>query len=212
MAFKNIGEVVLKGERMQVVQGWYVGKRIAYQIICSNGEPFMKVTVNLPDAEYKLHKGEFCVKTWSENEPYVADLLRSGLFVDTGKRVPSGFCEASVWKLADRPPVRAKEVIIRGDSATRQVWINGKLLDPKRSQKIFNHSPDGFNWGYGGSGPAQLALAILLELVDKSTSVSWHQDFKFGFVARLPQGEHFEAKIPDAWASRIQMAREARPA
>ena len=26
---------------------------------------------------------------------------------------------------------------------------------------LFNHSPTGFSWGYGGSGPAQLALARL---------------------------------------------------
>lgn len=25
---------------------------------------------------------------------------------------------------------------------------------------LYNHSPDGFNWGYGGSGPGQLALAL----------------------------------------------------
>jgi Family of unknown function (DUF6166) len=29
--------------------------------------------------------------------------------------------------------------------------------------EIANHSPDGFEWGYGGSGPAQLALAILAD-------------------------------------------------
>lgn len=28
---------------------------------------------------------------------------------------------------------------------------------------VRNHSPDGFNWGYGGSGPSQLALAILID-------------------------------------------------
>src|SRR5467141_965015 len=26
-----------------------------------------------------------------------------------------------------------------------------------------NHSPTGFAWGYGGSGPAQLALALLID-------------------------------------------------
>ena len=26
---------------------------------------------------------------------------------------------------------------------------------------LFNHSPTGFEWGYAGSGPVQLALAIL---------------------------------------------------
>jgi hypothetical protein len=29
-----------------------------------------------------------------------------------------------------------------------------------------NHSPDGFEWGYHGSGPAQLALAILLHAAE----------------------------------------------
>src|SRR5947209_8602479 len=28
---------------------------------------------------------------------------------------------------------------------------------------LFNHSPTGFSWGYGGSGPAQLALALLAD-------------------------------------------------
>ncbi|HMF28341.1 MAG TPA: DUF6166 domain-containing protein, partial [Candidatus Cybelea sp.] len=28
---------------------------------------------------------------------------------------------------------------------------------------LYNHSPDGFEIGYGGSGPAQLALAILAD-------------------------------------------------
>jgi hypothetical protein len=28
---------------------------------------------------------------------------------------------------------------------------------------IVNHSPTGFSWGYAGSGPAQLALAILAD-------------------------------------------------
>jgi hypothetical protein len=28
---------------------------------------------------------------------------------------------------------------------------------------LWNHSPTGFNWGYTGSGPSQLALAILAD-------------------------------------------------
>src|SRR5712664_3316643 len=39
------------------------------------------------------------------------------------------------------------------------VTVDGEPLDPRND--LFNHSPDGFQWGYGGSGPAQLALAIL---------------------------------------------------
>lgn len=51
---------------------------------------------------------------------------------------------------------------LKSKLATGQVWANGKPLSLERSLKVFNHSPSGFSWGYGGSGPAQLALAILL--------------------------------------------------
>lgn len=81
-----------------------------------------------------------------------------------------------------------------GDYVTREVHIikEGKLkfLSPARSQKIRNHSPDGFNWGYGGSGPAQLALAICLHyFLDESKSLEVYQDFKFKVIAALPQSD-----------------------
>ena len=41
------------------------------------------------------------------------------------------------------------------------VTVNGKPLDPRLD--LWNHSPTGFQWGYGGSGPAQLALALLAD-------------------------------------------------
>lgn len=60
------------------------------------------------------------------------------------------------------------------------------ILDPKWSQKVWNHSPDGFQWGYGGSGPAQLALAILLDVTgDEGLSVRLHQGFKRDKIATL---------------------------
>lgn len=65
------------------------------------------------------------------------------------------------------------------------VYVDGKLLRPDASQKVRNHSPDGFNWGYGGSGPAQLALAILLaEGLSADVAQHHYQDFKFAFVGK----------------------------
>ena len=59
-------------------------------------------------------------------------------------------------------------------------------LNPRLSQKVWNHSPDGFQWGYEGSGPAQLALAILLDLTgDEDRSVRLHQDFKRDKITTL---------------------------
>ncbi|HRV02762.1 MAG TPA: DUF6011 domain-containing protein [Mesotoga sp.] len=52
--------------------------------------------------------------------------------------------------------------------------------------KIF-HSPDGYEWGYSGSGPADLALNILLLFVEESEAYRLHQQFKSQFVASMPE-------------------------
>lgn len=81
---------------------------------------------------------------------------------------------------------------LSGDAETREVYLDGKFLDPKPSQKLRNHSPDGFNWGYGGSGPAQLALAVMLKLTGKSDG---YQDFKFNVIAAIPGGQDFDIEF-----------------
>ena len=55
-----------------------------------------------------------------------------------------------------------------------------------------NHSPDGLEWGYAGSGPAQLALALLADHFGAGPggvrlTTALYQDFKFEVVARLPR-------------------------
>jgi hypothetical protein len=85
-----------------------------------------------------------------------------------------------------------------------EVRVNGSILDPARSQKLVNHSPDGFAWGYAGSGPAQLALAILLAAgLDDDTAVALHQAFKAEHVATLPDGDDFVLAVDvQGWLSR----------
>ncbi|MBU6410480.1 MAG: hypothetical protein KGR98_08840 [Verrucomicrobia bacterium] len=62
--------------------------------------------------------------------------------------------------------------------------MDGHALDPRLD--LYNHSPDGFEWGYGGSGPAQLALALLADhLGDVEKALALYQDFKFSVVAGL---------------------------
>ena len=70
------------------------------------------------------------------------------------------------------------------------VKCDGKILDPSFSLEIVNHSPDGFEWGYQGSGPAQLALAILLQNTDLETAVIFHQDFKREVISSYSQNEN----------------------
>lgn len=71
----------------------------------------------------------------------------------------------------------------RGDRVS--VLVDGEPLDPRFDLR--NHSPDGFEWGYGGSGPSQLSLALSAHaLRDDRQAQSVYQDFKFAVVAKLP--------------------------
>lgn len=50
---------------------------------------------------------------------------------------------------------------------------------------VVHHSPTGFEWGYGGSGPADLALSILTDAAGEPTARTWYQAFKWDVVAQL---------------------------
>lgn len=68
--------------------------------------------------------------------------------------------------------------------------------------RVTHHSPDGFEWGYGGSGPADLALNVLENALiemgyqgekikcwkGKCFKLAWnlHQAFKRDFIAGVP--------------------------
>ncbi len=73
-----------------------------------------------------------------------------------------------------------------------------KVLELEPSLKVRNHSPTGFEWGYNGSGPAQLALAILLDYfgrqdIDQRPHVAtarqlaeeYHQQFKSDVIGAI---------------------------
>lgn len=64
--------------------------------------------------------------------------------------------------------------------------VDGVVLDPKPSLKIISHSPDGFSCGYWGSGPTQLALALLMCVVDPITAQEAKIDFRNEHVSSWP--------------------------
>jgi hypothetical protein len=66
------------------------------------------------------------------------------------------------------------------------VTVDGHPLNPRLDLR--NHSPTGFEWGYRGSGPAQLALAILADhLVNEEQALDLYQRFKWTVIAELPK-------------------------
>lgn len=85
---------------------------------------------------------------------------------------------------------------------------NGCSLEPRLD--LYNHSPTGFSWGYSGSGPAQLALAILADYFkDDEEALSYHQEFKRKIIAGIQSDEWelTEAQVISAIESiKLEMA------
>lgn len=52
-------------------------------------------------------------------------------------------------------------------------------------QSLCLHSPTGFEWGYHGSGPAELALNILNLFVTPAMAHQLHQQFKDKYIATM---------------------------
>lgn len=74
----------------------------------------------------------------------------------------------------------------RSEDHVVTVTCDGEPLDPRLDLRA--HSPTGFNFGYGGSGPAQLALAILAHaLGDDELASAHYQKFKFQVIAKLEE-------------------------
>lgn len=78
---------------------------------------------------------------------------------------------------------RAAQLPFEGDVVLLQRG-NGQILT-NVPHDLVRHSPTGFAWGYGGSGPADLALNILLLYTDQETADRLYQRFKWYFIATM---------------------------
>jgi hypothetical protein len=75
-----------------------------------------------------------------------------------------------------------------------------------RLKHYVQHSPSGFSWGYGGSGPAEAARCILIDFLGLEPKTSERRSresfpeidhgaymaFKWAVIAQLPQGKAWE--------------------
>lgn len=57
------------------------------------------------------------------------------------------------------------------------------------------HSPDGFNWGYSGSGPAELARCLLWDVMGYEPEPALYQAFKAEVISGLVQDQPWQMPI-----------------
>jgi len=76
--------------------------------------------------------------------------------------------------------------------------------DLDKRYDLLSASPSGFEWGYGGSGPAQLAIALLAHASDEETACRYYQQFKQEVVAELPKdGWRLTNNDIETWLSEV---------
>ena len=107
----------------------------------------------------------------------------------------------------------------RGADGRNRVWIETQLdrddppqrseLSPCRDRRVDPEA--GFAWGYGGSGPSHLALALLVDaLGDREMAGRHHQRFKRAQVAQWGGQWSITAEAIQFWVL-SQVTREEAP-
>ena len=87
----------LREELLFRIERYEDNKRIAILVETKDGEAYAVLTVNFP--EQHLEEGEFCIKSWSENEELVkACYVASSMFEDTGKRTI--LMNSPIWRFS----------------------------------------------------------------------------------------------------------------
>jgi hypothetical protein len=90
--------------------------------------------------------------------------------------------------------------------------IPTRELQLEPSLKVRNHSPTGFEFGYGGSGPSQLALAILLDHLGQPPSPVVYQAFKFFAIAPMQHpGGVIKGEDIDKWLLQFEASEGSLP-
>ena len=75
----------------------YTDGNLAVQVLCADG-PFGMLSTNVDGVQ--LAPNEFCVKTWSENDPWALDLIRQcPQFENTGRTFRSGFVSGPIYRM-----------------------------------------------------------------------------------------------------------------
>lgn len=95
-------EVNISGNLCVLTVNEYGNDRLAIQAMDKEeGDCYGTLTVNIPEAD--LADNEIFVKDWSENEPWVSQVLEQcpDIFEDTGRRQRTGFTSAAVWRIKD---------------------------------------------------------------------------------------------------------------
>lgn len=112
------------------------------------------------------------------------------------------FVGFAVWRREDNGDANLSD---------EQVFVirDGCVSPLPHRNDLANSSPDGLSWGYLGSAPDQLAVAMLMEVLgdwERVRPISL--EFRNTFIARLPRQRNWSADGSDILAIALEIERE----
>ena len=101
---------------------------VAY--VAETGERWGVISTNIPEAN--LISGEVCIKTWSENEIWVEQVLNqlSEDLSDTGVVIETGFVRSPVYRISER--------VLTEEGWQPEDWTQLDPPNPPKYQPIIN--------------------------------------------------------------------------
>jgi len=96
--------------------------------------------------------------------------------------------------------MKSKTYVGKRYEESNVVVVIAEGQSPVRLTHHVQHSLDGFNWGYEGSGPAELARCILWDLIGEEPKDAVYQSFKREVIAaQTKDAFHLTSEDIDHW-------------
>jgi hypothetical protein len=110
-----------------VVETYSNGQPALVAYIEETGERWGVISTHIPEAN--LVFGEVCIKTWSENKPWVEQVLNqlSEDLIDTGVVIETGFVRSPVYRISDRVLTEEGYDPIEAESLAFAQFVRRKL-------------------------------------------------------------------------------------
>lgn len=99
------------------------------------------------------------------------------------------YLKSSIVELCQTKNPDIYEVVVGGLRSVGLVKVLSREVEKKvyslsnMPKHIIRHSPTGMSWGYGGSGPSDLALSLLTEVIGLEKAEKCYQVFKSEVVS-----------------------------
>jgi len=86
------------------------------------------------------------------------------------------------------------------DRMEMRFMVDNQELDPRLD--LVDHAPSGMTFGYLGSGPKQLALAILASAAGDDVAKRFYRDYEADVISRLQEPEDMRGREGVIWRIR----------